>query len=35
MIINGGAALVVVCTVLDLRKQVRDLSLTNAGDERR
>ncbi|MGJ5219538.1 preprotein translocase subunit SecY, partial [Bradyrhizobium oligotrophicum] len=35
MIINGGAALIVVCTVLDLRKQVRDLSLTNAGDERR
>jgi preprotein translocase subunit SecY len=28
---NGGAALIVVCTILDLRQQVRDLSLTNPG----
>lgn len=35
MIINGGAALIVVCTALDIQTQVRDLSLTNAGGERR
>ncbi|MBR0715663.1 preprotein translocase subunit SecY [Bradyrhizobium liaoningense] len=34
MMINGGAALIVVCTVLDLLNQVRDLSLTNPGGER-
>jgi preprotein translocase subunit SecY len=32
---SGGAALIVVCTVLDLRKQVRDVSLTNPGGVRR
>lgn len=35
MVINGGAVLIVVCTVLDLLNQVRDLSLTNPGGERR
>jgi preprotein translocase subunit SecY len=28
--ISGGSLLIVVCTVLDIRKQVRDVSLTNA-----
>ncbi len=32
---NGGAALIVICTVLDLRKQVRDVSLTKPGGVRR
>jgi preprotein translocase subunit SecY len=31
---SGGSALIVICTVLDLKKQVRDLSLTNPGGER-
>ncbi|MCP3470687.1 preprotein translocase subunit SecY [Bradyrhizobium sp. CCGUVB1N3] len=31
---GGGAALVVVCTILDLQSQVRDLSLTDPGGER-
>jgi hypothetical protein len=31
---GGGAALIVVCTILDLRTQVRELSLTNPGGER-
>lgn len=35
MIINGGAALVVVCTALDIKTQVRDVSLTNPGGVRR
>lgn len=35
MIVNGGAALVVVCTVLDLQTQVREISLTNPGGVRR
>ncbi|MCP3467574.1 MULTISPECIES: preprotein translocase subunit SecY [unclassified Bradyrhizobium] len=35
MIINGGAALIVVCTILDLQTQVRELSLTDPGGERR
>ncbi|WP_247314905.1 preprotein translocase subunit SecY [Bradyrhizobium sp. 141] len=35
MIVNGGAALVVVCTVLDIKTQVRDVSLTNPGGVRR
>lgn len=35
MIINGGAALIVVCTVLDIKAQVRDVSLTNPGGVRR
>jgi preprotein translocase subunit SecY len=29
--ISGGAALIVVCTVLDLKKQVRAVSRTNSG----
>jgi preprotein translocase subunit SecY len=33
--ISGGSALIVVCTILDIKKQVRDVSLTNNGDERR
>jgi preprotein translocase subunit SecY len=33
--IGGGSALIVVCTILDIRKQVRVLSLTNPGGERR
>jgi len=33
--ISGGSALIVVCTILDLKKQVRDVSLTNRGGERR
>jgi len=32
--ISGGAALIVVCTVLDLKMQVRELSLTNSGGAR-
>ena len=32
--IGGGSVLVVVCTILDLKKQVRALSLTNPGDVR-
>jgi preprotein translocase subunit SecY len=32
--IGGGSALIVVCTILDLRTQVRDLSLTEPGGER-
>jgi len=35
MIVNGGAALVVVCTALDIKTQVRDVSLTNPGGVRR
>jgi preprotein translocase subunit SecY len=31
--IGGGSALIVVCTILDIRRQVRDLSLTNRGGE--
>ncbi|WP_249781530.1 hypothetical protein [Bradyrhizobium semiaridum] len=31
---GGGSVLIVVCTILDLKKQVRDLSLTNRGGER-
>lgn len=32
---SGGAALIVVCTILDLQTQVRDVSLTNPGGVRR
>jgi preprotein translocase subunit SecY len=32
---GGGAALIVVCTILDLQTQVRDESLTNRGGVRR
>ncbi|MFC4935696.1 MULTISPECIES: preprotein translocase subunit SecY [Bradyrhizobium] len=32
---GGGAALIVVCTILDIQTQVRDLSLTNPGGVRR
>jgi len=35
MVVNGGAAMVVVCTVLDIKTQVRDVSLTNPGGVRR
>ncbi|EJN12748.1 preprotein translocase subunit SecY [Bradyrhizobium sp. YR681] len=35
MVVNGGAALVVVCTALDIKTQVRDVSLTNPGGVRR
>ncbi|WP_456618159.1 MULTISPECIES: preprotein translocase subunit SecY [unclassified Bradyrhizobium] len=35
MVVDGGAALVVVCTVLDIKTQVRDVSLTNPGGVRR
>ena len=35
MVINGGAVLVVVCTALDIKAQVRDVSLTNPGGVRR
>jgi len=31
---GGGAALIVVCTILDIQTQVRDLSLTNPGGVR-
>ena len=33
--IGGGAALIVICTILDIKKQVRDVSLTNPGGVRR
>jgi preprotein translocase subunit SecY len=32
--ISGGGVLVVVCTILDLKMQVRDVSLTNSGGVR-
>ncbi len=32
--ISGGSALIVVCTILDIRTQVRDVSLTNPGGVR-
>jgi len=32
--IGGGSVLIVVCTLLDIQNQVRDLSLTNPGSER-
>jgi len=32
---NGGAALIVVCTILDIQTQVRDVSLTSPGGVRR
>jgi len=32
--IGGGSVLIVVCTILDLKKQVRALSLTNPGGAR-
>ena len=32
--IGGGSMLIVVCTILDIKKQVRDLSLTKPGGER-
>jgi preprotein translocase subunit SecY len=32
---SGGAALIVVCTILDLQTRVRDVSLTNPGGVRR
>ncbi|MGL9616952.1 preprotein translocase subunit SecY [Bradyrhizobium sp. U531] len=32
---GGGAALIVVCTILDLQTQVREISLTNRGGVRR
>ncbi|WP_441236839.1 preprotein translocase subunit SecY [Bradyrhizobium sp. 930_D9_N1_4] len=35
MVINGGATLVVVCSALDIKTQVRGLSLTNPGGVRR
>ncbi|QIO33305.1 preprotein translocase subunit SecY [Bradyrhizobium sp. 1(2017)] len=35
MVVNGGAAMVVVCTALDIKAQVRDVSLTNPGGVRR
>ncbi|WP_245326820.1 preprotein translocase subunit SecY [Bradyrhizobium sacchari] len=35
MVVNGGAALVVVGTALDIKTQVRDVSLTNPGGVRR
>ena len=35
MVVNGGAALIVVCTILDIKTQVRDVSLTNPGGVRR
>ncbi|MEY9128177.1 preprotein translocase subunit SecY [Bradyrhizobium yuanmingense] len=35
MVVNGGAVLVVVCTVLDIKAQVREVSLTNPGGVRR
>lgn len=35
MVVNGGAALVVVCTALDIKAQVREVSLTNSGGVRR
>lgn len=35
MVVNGGEALVVVCTALDIKAQVREVSLTNSGGVRR
>ncbi|MDA9498760.1 preprotein translocase subunit SecY [Bradyrhizobium sp. CCBAU 11357] len=35
MVVNGGGALVVVCTALDIKAQVRDVSLTKPGGVRR
>lgn len=35
MVVSGGALLVVVCTALDIKTQVRDVSLTNPGGVRR
>ncbi|MGY3035260.1 preprotein translocase subunit SecY [Bradyrhizobium sp. USDA 4354] len=35
MVVDGGAALVVVCTALDIKTQVREVSLTNPGGVRR
>lgn len=35
MVVNGGAALIVVGTALDIKAQVRDVSLTNPGGVRR
>jgi preprotein translocase subunit SecY len=32
---NGGAALIVVCTIIDIQTQVRDVSLTSPGGVRR
>jgi preprotein translocase subunit SecY len=32
--ISGGSALIVICTILDIRTQVRDVSLTNPGGVR-
>jgi preprotein translocase subunit SecY len=32
--ISGGSILIVVCTILDLKMQVRELSLTNSGGAR-
>jgi preprotein translocase subunit SecY len=32
--IGGGSVLIVVCTILDIKKQVRDVSLTNPGGVR-
>jgi preprotein translocase subunit SecY len=32
---SGGSALIVICTILDVQKQVRDVSLTNKGGGRR
>jgi preprotein translocase subunit SecY len=29
--ISGGSALIVICTILDIKRQVRDVSLTNPG----
>ncbi len=33
--ISGGSVLIVVCTILDIQKQVRDISLTDKGGGRR
>ena len=32
--IGGGSVLIVVCTILDIESQVRDVSLTNPGGVR-
>lgn len=32
--IGGGSVLIVICTILDIKKQVRDVSLTNPGGVR-
>ncbi len=32
--ISGGSALIVICTILDIKRQVRDVSLTNPGGVR-